>query len=250
MVITQRHEVIIRFLLVTAWILFRSATISTKPSLPYKPDLSVRTTWASIVVPTNARTSKNAVLSHLQQTCVRFGGLRGYRITPVQLRSVSITHVKPNSLMDGISHPLWERWTSGNCARVGRGQSRIAGIDFYPTHNTTTKADMPSASTCSILSFQKGRALLQRRTCRKENRKDYGDIINECYTTSNSPCIPHDFLPCQAYLIFATVNLAKGGSDEMVYLVCQGQQEVVKENGGDRDSIILVVILHTESLNR
>ena len=43
-VITQKHEVTIRFLLVTAYILFHSVAISTNPSLQKETDLNVRTT--------------------------------------------------------------------------------------------------------------------------------------------------------------------------------------------------------------
>jgi len=46
------------------------------------------------------------------------------------------------------------------------------------------------------------------------------------------------------------MNPGKGGVDDVTYLIPQGQQVVVEEDGGDRNSIILVatrVILHTES---
>jgi hypothetical protein len=38
------------------------------------------------------------------------------------------------------------------------------------------------------------------------------------------------------------INLAKNNASETAYLVRQGQQEVVEEDGGDRNYVILVVI--------
>jgi len=46
------------------------------------------------------------------------------------------------------------------------------------------------------------------------------------------------------------MNLAKTNTNEMAYLVCQGQEVVVEEDGSDRDSIILVVTLYTKSQKR
>ena len=43
---------------------------------------------------------------------------------------------------------------------------------------------------------------------------------------------------------------AKRNANEMTYLVCQGQQEVVEEDGSDRNPIILVVIARNESQER
>jgi hypothetical protein len=50
-------------------------------------------------------------------------------------------------------------------------------------------------------------------------------------------CVPHDFLPCQAYSIFQErINKSnEGGTSDMTYLVRQGQQEVVEEGGDDRN---------------
>jgi hypothetical protein len=50
-------------------------------------------------------------------------------------------------------------------------------------------------------------------------------------------CVPHDFLPCQAYLIFYERDdkPSEGNTSDMTYLVRQGQQEVVEEDGDDRD---------------
>ena len=42
---------------------------------------------------------------------------------------------------------------------------------------------------------------MQRGTYRKEKREDYL-IVNECHTTRDVLCVPHDFLPHQANLIF------------------------------------------------
>ena len=46
------------------------------------------------------------------------------------------------------------------------------------------------------------------------------------------------------------MNVAKGRANVMAYLVCQGQQEVVEEDGSDCNPIILVVVPHKESQNR
>jgi len=46
------------------------------------------------------------------------------------------------------------------------------------------------------------------------------------------------------------VNLAKRNTNGMAYLVCQGQQVVVEEDGCDRHRIILVVIPHWKLQNR
>jgi hypothetical protein len=50
-------------------------------------------------------------------------------------------------------------------------------------------------------------------------------------------CVPHDFLPCQAYLIFHERDNkpSERNTSDMTYLVRQGQQEVVEEDGGDRN---------------
>ena len=72
--------------------------------MPKKMDLSVKTTWARNVVPVNARSGMNKVLSHLQRACVKLDGLRGHRITLVQLGLVS---VKQNYPIDDIAHLLW-----------------------------------------------------------------------------------------------------------------------------------------------
>jgi hypothetical protein len=69
------------------------------------------------------------------------------------------------------------------------------------THHTTTRTDTLSESTCSALSVQKGRALLQGWTYHNENRK-HCNIVNTRHTASNSARVPHDFSPCQAYAIF------------------------------------------------
>ena len=47
-----------------------------------------------------------------------------------------------------------------------------------------------------------------------------------------------------------TVSLAKGNANEMAYLVGQGQKEVIEEDGGDRNRIILIVIPHCQSQQR
>ena len=85
-----------------------------------------------------------------------------------------------------------------------RGWQRLilyGSADCDPTHRTTTRANTLSASTCSILSLQKGGALLQRRTHHKENPKHYR-IVNTRRTIDDAVCLLHDFLPRQAYSIF------------------------------------------------
>ena len=124
----------------------------------------------------------------------------------------------------------------------------MAAVDCDPTHHIITRADIPLASICSIPSLQKGGALLKRRIYHKENPKHYR-AVNECRTASDAPRVPHDFFPCQAYLIFNRWGdkFHEGDRNDVTYLICQGQEVVVEEDGGDRNHIVLVVILHSES---
>jgi len=87
------------------------------------------------------------------------------------------------------------------CTGVGKTRSRVAGVDWDPTHYTTTRLEILSGGTCSAQSIQKGVALPRRWTYRNENRKDY-QIVNECRATNDPPDTPHDFLPFQTYSIF------------------------------------------------
>jgi len=41
--------------------------------------------------------------------------------------------------------------------------------------------------------------------------------------------------------------VVKGNTDEMAYLVRQGQEVVIKEDGGGRERIILVTITRSQS---
>jgi len=101
-------------------------------------------------------------------------------------------------------------------------------------------------------SLQKGGALLRKWTYRKEKRKHYR-VFNECRATSGRPNAPHDFLPYQAYSIFhagGVISPAKDNTNDVAYLVRQGQQEVIEEDDGDRNYVILVVISHPWSQRR
>ena len=40
------------------------------------------------------------------------------------------------------------------------------------------------------------------------------------------------------------INVEKGNSDDMAYLVAQGEKEVIEEDGGGRNRITLVPIPH------
>jgi len=108
---------------------------------------------------------------------------------------------KPNYSIKNIAYFLVECRIITRCTGVGKARSRMAGVDWDPTHYTTTRLDILSGSTCSAQSIQKGGALLQRWAYRKENRKHY-QIVNGCRTTSDPPDVPHDFLPFQTYSIF------------------------------------------------
>jgi hypothetical protein len=59
-----KHEAIILFFLVTAYILDH-VMINTGRSLSKKTDLRVSTTWARDAATADTRASRNAVLSHL-----------------------------------------------------------------------------------------------------------------------------------------------------------------------------------------
>ena len=122
-------------------------------------------------------------------------------MTLIQLGSVSVTRVSSQTLQSKTSLTRW--WNVVLKLTVpGLADHDLVGQGLAdPTHNTTTRLDILSASTCSALSIQKGRVLPQRWTYRNENRKHY-HIVNKCCATSDSSCVPHDFFPCQAYLIF------------------------------------------------
>ena len=106
---------------------------------------------------------------------------------------------------DDVAHPLRECRTIAHCDRVGKSRFRMTGNCDH-THQSRSRAGIPSASTCSTFSPQReGSALLQRRTYRKENYEDYL-IVSGRRTKSYGPYIPHDFLPCQANLTFDTDN--------------------------------------------
>jgi hypothetical protein len=75
-VIMPRHETIIRFFPVMAYILDH-ALISTEQSLLKKTDLSVSTTCTRNTMTAVVRAPKNAVLSHLRQGCMKLGGPSG-----------------------------------------------------------------------------------------------------------------------------------------------------------------------------
>jgi len=47
-----------------------------------------------------------------------------------------------------------------------------------------------------------------------------------------------------------TINLAKSNTDDVAYLVRQGQEVVVEEDGRHRHTIILVGISRSQSQNR
>jgi len=44
--------------------------------------------------------------------------------------------------------------------------------------------------------------------------------------------------------------VAKGNANKMAHLVGQGQKEVIEEDGGDRNCIILIIIPRSQSQNR
>jgi hypothetical protein len=46
------------------------------------------------------------------------------------------------------------------------------------------------------------------------------------------------------------INVARGNTDSVTYLVRQGQQEVIEEDGGGRNRIILASIAHSRSQKR
>ena len=83
-------------------------------------------------------------------------------MTFVQLRSVSVTQDKPNSLVENIAYSSVERCIITRCTGVGEAWSRIAEVNCDPTHYTETRSDMRPASTCSTPSLQRGQVLLRR----------------------------------------------------------------------------------------
>jgi len=97
------------------------------------------------------------------------------------------------------------------------------------------------------MSLQKGRALPWRCTYHNENRKDC-QIVNERRAMSYSPDVPHDFLPCQAYFIFdGRVNkYSERNINAVAYLVGQGQKEVIEEDSGDCNCIILAKVARSQ----
>ena len=72
------------------------------------------------------------------------------------------TRIKPDSPMKNIAYLLVECWIMTRCTGVGKGRSRVAGVDWDPTHYTATRLEILSGSTCSAQSIQKRSALLRR----------------------------------------------------------------------------------------
>jgi len=66
---------------------------------------------------------------------------------------------------------------------------------------------------------------------------------------SDSPGVPHDFLPCQAYFIFeGRINkCGERNVKDVAHLVRQSQKEVIEEDGGDRKCVILATIARSQS---
>ena len=60
-----------------------------------------------------------------------------------------------------------------------------------------------------------------------------------------TPCFPP--VPSVFDLSRGTINLGKRNTDEMAYLVRQGQEVIVEEDGGCRNQIILVAIARSQS---
>jgi hypothetical protein len=46
------------------------------------------------------------------------------------------------------------------------------------------------------------------------------------------------------------MSAANGNTNDMAYFVRQGQQEVIEEDGGGRNRIILASIVHSQSQKR
>jgi len=134
---------------------------------------------------------------------------------------------------------------------VWKAGFRVEGVDCDLTHCTKTRFGMRPASICSVPLHQKGRALIYKLTYHKENHKHY-QIVNRCRTTSDPPDIPHDFPPCQPYLIFHRRDNKCGerNTNGIAYLVRQGQKEVIEEDGRGRNCIILVEIARSQPQTR
>ena len=89
-----------------------------------------------------------------------------------------------------------------------------------------------------------GRALL-RTAYRKENTKDYF-IVNQYRIIFDGRCVPHVFLPYQANSTFHGDNKPSEELSYVAYLIRQGQQVVVEEDGGNRHLTILVANRYSE----
>ena len=46
------------------------------------------------------------------------------------------------------------------------------------------------------------------------------------------------------------MGVTKGNANKIAHLVCQGQKEVIEEDCGDRNCIILIIIPRSQSQNR
>jgi len=65
---------------------------------------------------------------------------------------------------------------------------------------------------------------------------------------SDSLDVPHDFFPCQAYFIFHGRDNKRGekNANVVAHLVHQGKKEVIEEDGGDRNCIILAAVARSQ----
>ena len=69
--------------------------------------------------------------------------------------------VKRDSPGENIAHPFVECCTVIHYTKVGKAWFHVAAVGYDRTHYTKTRFGMRPASTCSVLSLQTGRALLQ-----------------------------------------------------------------------------------------
>ena len=71
----------------------------------------------------------------------------------IQLGSVLGTRVKPNSRINKIAYLVVEWCTITRYTGVDKVRFRVAGVDWDPTHYTTTRFEILSGGTCSAQSI-------------------------------------------------------------------------------------------------
>ena len=120
-------------------------------------------------------------------------------MTLIQLRPVSVTR-RAEFPIETMLTRLWNVVLKLAAPGLAKGDLPWQGWIVGPL--TIQQPDLISDRQVPVLHCRfRIKVCLRKWTYRKENRKNY-HIVNGCRTSSDSPDLPHDFLPFQPYLIF------------------------------------------------